>query len=129
MPTAIKMSLRLAATLALLLGLIMWLFTGPLPPLIYTHIAFAILVLLLAIAVLFLPATVSGNNTTIRTLQGIAVLLAICTMLVGYLQYQGTFSGLAATLTHLILALALVSLIETTLARQSRLARQARVEM
>jgi len=120
------MSLRLFATLALLLGLIMWLFTGEIPALIYIHIACAILVLLLSIAVLFLPATIQGNSSQIRTLQGITVLLAICTMVVGYLQYLGTFIGLAATITHLILALALVILIEMTLARQSRIARASR---
>lgn len=122
------MSLRLFATLALLLGLIMWLFTGEVPALIFIHIACAILVLILAIAVLFLPATVVGDNTAVRTLQGITVLLAICTMLVGFLQYRAVFDGLAATLTHLILALALVVLIEMTLARQSRIARASQVK-
>ncbi len=121
--TAIKMSLRTFATLALLLGLVMWIFNLALPALIYIHIACAIIVLVLAVVVLFLPAPATGN---IRLFQGIVVLLAICTMLAGYLQYRGIFFGLAATLTHLILAFALVGLIETTLARQNRIARAAR---
>ncbi len=112
------MSLRLFATLTLLIGLFMWVFQVDAPALIAIHIACAVLVLLLSIAVLFLPAPSGGN---IRAFQGLTVLLAICTMLVGYLQFQGLFDGLAAPLLHLILALALVSLIETTLARQKRL--------
>ena len=121
--TAIKMSLRTFATLTLLLGLVMWIFNLALPVLIYIHIACAIIVLVLAVVSLFLPVPATGH---IRLFQGIVVLLAICTMLVGYLQYNQLFSGLAATLSHLILALALVGLIETTLARQNRIARAAR---
>jgi hypothetical protein len=121
--TAIKMSLRTFATLTLLIGLIMWIFNLALPTLIYIHIACAIIVLVLAVVVLFLPAPATGN---IRLLQGIVVLLTICTMLAGYLQFRGIFYGIAATLTHLILALAVVGLIETTLARQNRIARAAR---
>ena len=117
------MSLRLFATLALLLGLVMWLFTGEIPALIVIHITCAVLVLVLSIVTLFLPATAVGDNSQVRTLQSVTVLLAICTMLVGFLQWRANFTGLAATLTHLILALALVGLIETTLARQSRIAR------
>ena len=112
------MSLRLFATLALLIGLFMLVFQVDPTALIAIHITCAVLVLLLSIAVLFLPAPSGGN---IRAFQGLTVLLAICTMLVGYLQVQGLFDGLAAPLLHLILALALVSLIETTLARQKRL--------
>ena len=112
------MSLRLFATLALLIGLFMWIFQVDATALIAIHITCAVLVLLLSITVLFLPAPSGGN---IRAFQGLTVLLAICTMLVGYLQVQGLFDGLAAPLLHLILALALVSLIETTLARQKRL--------
>ncbi|HJT59125.1 MAG TPA: hypothetical protein VJ761_21645 [Ktedonobacteraceae bacterium] len=112
------MSLRLFATLALLIGLFMWIFQVEVTPLIAIHIICAVLVLLLSITVLFLPAPAGGN---IRALQGLTVLLAICTMLVGYLQLQGVFDGLAAPLLHLILALAVVSVIETTLARQKRL--------
>lgn len=121
---AIKMSLRTFATLALILGLVMWLFTGPLLALLYVHIVCAVIVLVLSIVTLFLPAPATGN---IRLFQGIVVLLAVCTMLVGYLQssFSGAFTGLAATLTHLILAVALVGLIETTLARQKRIARAA----
>jgi hypothetical protein len=114
------MSLRLFATLTLLIGLFMWVFQVDAAALIAIHIACAVLVLLLSIAVLFLPAPPGGN---IRAFQGLTILLAICTMLVGYLQVQGFFDGLAAPLLHLILALALVSLIETTLARQKRLGR------
>jgi hypothetical protein len=112
------MSLRLFATLTLLIGLFMWIFQVEVTALIAIHIICAVLVLLLSITVLFLPAPSGGN---IRAFQGLTVLLAICTMLVGYLQVQGLFDGLAAPLLHLILALALVSLIETTLARQKRL--------
>lgn len=112
------MSLRLFATLALLIGLFMWVFQVEVTALIAIHIICAVLVLLLSITVLFLPVPAGGN---IRALQGLTVLLAVCTMLVGYLQVQGLFDGLAAPLLHLILALALVSLIETTLARQKRL--------
>jgi len=101
----------------------MWIFNLVLPALIYIHIACAIIVLVLAVVVLFLPAPATGN---IRLLQGIVVLLTVCTMLAGYLQFRGIFYGIAATLTHLILALAVVSLIETTLARQNRIARAAR---
>jgi hypothetical protein len=121
--TAIKMSLRTFATLTLLLGLVMWIFNLALPVLIYIHISCAIIVLVLAVVSLFLPFPATGN---IRLFLGIVVLLAICTMFVGYLQYSGLFSGLAATMSHLILALALVGLIETTLARQNRIARAAR---
>ena len=118
------MSLRLFATLALLIGLFMWIFNvneqtgGLMTTLIAIHITSAVLVLLLSITVLFLPAPAGGN---IRALQGLTVVLAIGTMLVGYLQLQGVFDGLAAPLLHLILALAVVSVIETTLARQKRL--------
>ena len=121
--TAIKMSLRTFATLTLLIGLIMWIFNLALPTLIYIHIACAIIVLVLAIVVLFLPAPSTGN---IRLFKGIVVLLTICTMVVGLLQCLQIFVGIAATLTHLILALAVVGLIETTLARQNRIARAAR---
>ncbi len=120
--TAIKMSLRTFATLTLLLGLVMWIFNLALPALIYIHIIFAVIVLALAIAVLFFPVPASN----IRIFQSIVVLLTICTMIAGYLQFRGLFTGLAATLTHLILALATVGLIETTLARQNRIARAAR---
>jgi hypothetical protein len=121
--TAIKMSLRTFATLTLLIGLIMWIFNLALPTLLYIHIACAIIVLVLAVVVLFLPAPATGN---IRLFQGIVVLLTVCTMVVGLLQYRQIFVGLAATLTHLILALAVVSLIEMTIARQNRIARAAR---
>jgi len=120
--TAIKMSLRTFATLALLLGLVMWIFNLALPVLIYIHIACAVIVLILAIVSLFLPVPATGN---IRMFQGIVLLLAICTMIAGFLQFRGLFTGLPATLTHLILAIALVGLIETTLARQNRIARAA----
>ena len=120
------MSLRLFATLALLIGLIMWLFTGVIPALIILHIICAVLVLLLSIATLFLPATAVGDNSQIRTLQGITVLLAICTMIVGFLQWRTNFTGWPATLLHLILALAVVGLIETTLARQNSIAKASR---
>jgi len=120
------MSLRLFATLTLLIGLVMWLFTGVIPALITIHIICAVLVLILSIVTLFLPATAVGDNSQVRMLQGITVLLAICTMVVGYLQWRTNFTGLPATLTHLILALAVVGLIETTLARQSRIARTSR---
>lgn len=118
------MSLRLFATLALLIGLFMWIFNvneqtgGLMTTLIAIHIISAVLVLLLSITVLFLPAPAGGN---IRALQGLTVLLAIGTMLVGYLQLIGVIDGLVAPLLHLILALAVVSMIETTLARQKRL--------
>ncbi|HEX6477248.1 MAG TPA: hypothetical protein VF043_00280 [Ktedonobacteraceae bacterium] len=129
MATGVKMSLRLFATLALLIGLFMWVFnvdaqTGGLrTTLIAIHIICAVLVLLLSITVLFLPAPSGGN---IRAFQGLTVLLAICTMLVGYLQLIGVLDGLVAPLLHLILALAVVSVIETTLARQKRLAQASR---
>lgn len=123
------MSLRLFATLALLIGLFMWVFnvdaqTGSLrTTLIAIHIICAVFVLLLSITVLFLPAPSGGN---IRSLQGLTVLLAVCTMLVGYLQVIGAIDGLVAPLLHLILALAVVSVIETTLARQKRLVQAAK---
>lgn len=127
---AIRMSLRACATLALLLGLVMLALTSTIglassiyTTLVYIHIVLAFGVLILSIVALFLPAPATGN---IRLFQGIVVLLAICTMLVGFLQYREIFVGLAATLTHLILAFALVGLIETTLARQNRIARAAR---
>jgi hypothetical protein len=120
--TAVKMSLRTFATLTLLLGLVMWIFNLALAVLIYIHIAFAVIVLILAIVSLFLPVPASGN---IRLFQGIVVLLTICTMIAGFLQFRGLFTGLPATLIHLVLALAVVGLIETTLARQNRIARAA----
>jgi|SRR5579875_19418 hypothetical protein len=118
------MSLRLFATLALLIGLFMWIFNineqtaSLMTTLVAIHITCAVLVLLLSITVLFLPVPAGGN---IRTLQRLTVLLALCTMLVGYLQLIGVIDGLVAPLLHLILALAVVSMIETTLARQKRL--------
>ena len=118
MATGVKMSLRLSATLALLTGLFMWIFQVEVTALIAIHIICAVLVLLLSITVLFLPAPPGGN---IRALQGLTVVLAICTMLVGYLQLIGVLDGLVAPLLHLILALTVVSVIETTLARQKRL--------
>ena len=123
------MSLRLFATLALLIGLFMWVFnvdaqTGGLrTTLIAIHIICAVFVLLLSIAALFLPAPSGGN---VRSLQGLTVVLAVCTMLVGYLQVVGAIDGLVAPLLHLILALAVVSVIETTLARQKRLVQAAK---
>src|ERR1700726_3237326 len=102
------MSLRLFAMLALLIGLFMWVFnvdaqTGSLSTtLIAIHIICAVLVLLLSITVLFLPAPAGGN---VRAFQGLTVLLAVCTMLVGYLQVIGAIDGLVAPLLHLILAL------------------------
>ncbi|HET8852130.1 MAG TPA: hypothetical protein VFN02_06360 [Ktedonobacteraceae bacterium] len=127
---AVRMSLRTCATLALLLGLMMWALTSTIglaasvfTTLVFIHIALALGVLILSIVVLFLPAPATGN---IRLFQAIVVLLTICTMLVGLLQYLKIFDGIAATLTHLILALAVVGLIETTLARQNRIARAAR---
>ena len=129
MATGVKMSLRLFAMLALLIGLFMWVFnvdaqTGSLSTtLIAIHIICAVLVLLLSITVLFLPAPAGGN---VRAFQGLTVLLAVCTMLVGYLQVIGAIDGLVAPLLHLILALALVSLIEMTLARQKRLVQAAK---
>jgi len=126
---AVKMSLRACATLALLLGIVLWILTSTIglaasvyTTLIIIHIILAIGVLVLAIVVLFLPAPTTGN---IRLFQGIVVLLAICTMLVGFLQYREIFDGIAASITHLILALATVGLIETTLARQKRNERAA----
>ncbi|HLH63383.1 MAG TPA: hypothetical protein VKV20_17000 [Ktedonobacteraceae bacterium] len=124
MTTGVKMSLRLFATLALLIGLFMWIFNineqtaSLMTTLVAIHITCAVLVLLLSITVLFLPVPAGGN---IRTLQRLTVLLALCTMLVGYLQLIGVIDGLVAPLLHLILALAVVSMIETTLARQKRL--------
>src|SRR5947209_12128439 len=109
------MSLRLFATLALLIGLFMWVFQVDATALIAIHIICAVLVLLLSITVLFLPAPSGGN---IRAFQGLTFLLAICTMLVGYLQLIGVLDGLVAPLLHLILALAVVSVIETTLGQQ-----------
>ena len=127
---ALRMSLRACATLALLLGLVMLALTSTIglaisvfTILVYIHIVLAFGVLILSIVALFLPAPATGN---IRLFQGIVVLLAICTMLVGFLQYRDIFVGLPATLTHLILALAVVSLIEMTIARQNRMARAAR---
>ncbi len=127
---AVRMSLRTCATLALLLGLVMWALTSTIglaasvfTTLVFIHIALALGVLILSIVVLFLPAPATGN---IRLFQAIVVLLTICTMLVGLLQYLKIFDGIAATLTHLVLALAVVGLIETTLTRQNRIARAAR---
>ncbi len=127
---AVRMSLRTCATLALLLGLVMWALTSTIglaasvfTTLVFIHIALALGVLILSIVVLFLPAPATGN---IRLFQAIVVLLTICTMAVGLLQFLQIFVGIAATLTHLILALAVVGLIETTLARQNRIARAAR---
>src|SRR5258706_13823930 len=117
------MTLRLFATLALLIGLFMWVFQVEATALIAIHIICAVLVLLLSITTLFLPAPSGGN---IRAFQGLTVLLAVCSVLVGYLQVQGILEGLVAPLLHLILALALVSLIETTLARQKRLVQASR---
>ena len=123
---AVRMSLRLFAILALLLGLVMWIF-GLEFPLVYVHIVCAVLVLVLSVVVLFLPATVNGNNSTVRMFQGLTVLFAVLTIIVGYLQYSNGIS-VASTIIHLILALLLVGLIEMTIGRQNRIARAARAD-
>ncbi len=123
---AVRMSLRLFATLALLLGLVMWIFSLDKSPLVPIHIACAVLVLILSVVVLFLPATVNGNNSTIRIFQGLTLLFVVITMVVGFLQFSNDL--IITRIVHLILALIIVSLIEMTLGRQNRIARAARAE-
>lgn len=123
---AVRMSLRVFATLTLLLGLVMWIFSLDNTALVPIHIACAVLVLILSVAVLFLPATVNGNNSTIRMFQGFTVLSVVITMLIGFLQFSNDL--IITRIVHLILALIIVSLVEMTLARQNRIARGARVE-
>ncbi len=118
------MSLRSFAILTLLLGLVMWIFSLDQTPLVYVHIACAVLVLLLSMVVLFLPATVNGNNSTIRLFQGITLALVVVTMLVGFLQFSNDL--ILTRIVHLLLALIIVSLIEMTMARQNRIARAIR---
>jgi hypothetical protein len=118
------MSLRSFAILTLLLGLVMWIFSLDQTPLVYVHIACAVLVLLLSMVVLFLPATVNGNNSTIRLFQGITLALVVVTMLVGFLQFSNDL--ILTRIVHLLLALIIVSLIEMTMARQNRIARASR---
>ncbi len=118
------MSLRSLAILTLLLGLVMWIFSLDQTPLVYVHIACAVLVLLLSVVVLFLPATVNGNNSTIRLFQGITLALVVVTMLVGFLQFSNDL--ILTRIIHLLLALIIVSLIEMTMARQNRIARASR---
>ncbi len=122
--TAVRMSLRSLAILTLLLGLVMWIFSLDQTPLVYVHIACAVLVLLLSVVVLFLPATVNGNNSTIRLFQGITLALVVVTMLVGFLQFSNDL--ILTRIIHLLLALIIVSLIEMTMARQNRIARASR---
>ena len=122
--TAVRMSLRSFAILTLLLGLVMWIFSLDQTPLVYVHIACAVLVLLLSMVVLFLPATVNGNNSTIRLFQGITLALVVVTMLVGFLQFSNDL--ILTSIVHLLLALIIVSLIEMTMARQNRIARASR---
>ncbi len=122
--TAVRMSLRSFAILTLLLGLVMWIFSLDQTPLVYVHIACAVLVLLLSMVVLFLPATVNGNNSTIRLFQGITLALVVVTMLVGFLQFSNDL--ILTRIVHLLLALIIVSLIEMTMARQNRIARASR---
>jgi hypothetical protein len=118
------MSLRSFAILTLLIGLVMWIFSLDQTPLVYVHIACAVLVLLLSAVVLFLPATVNGNNSTIRLFQGITLALVVVTMLVGFLQFSNDL--ILTRIIHLLLALIIVSLIEMTMARQNRIARASR---
>ena len=122
--TAVRMSLRSFAILTLLLGLVMWIFSLDQTPLVYVHIACAVLVLLLSVVMLFLPATVNGNNSTIRLFQGITLALVVVTMLVGFLQFSNDL--ILTRIVHLLLALIIVSLIEMTMARQNRIARASR---
>jgi hypothetical protein len=122
--TAVRMSLRAFAMLTLLLGLVMWIFSLDQTPLVYVHIACAVLVLLLSVVMLFLPATVNGNNSTIRLFQGITLALVVVTMLVGFLQFSNDL--ILTRIVHLLLALIIVSLIEMTMARQNRIARASR---
>lgn len=118
------MSLRSFAILTLLLGLVMWIFSLDQTPLVYVHIACAVLVLLLSVVVLFLPATINGNNSAIRLFQGITLALVVVTMLVGFLQFSNDL--ILTRIVHLLLALIIVSLIEMTMARQNRIARASR---
>lgn len=122
--TAIRMSLRSLAIIVLLLGLVMWIFSLDDTPLVYVHIACAVLVLILSVVVLFLPATVNGNNSTIRLFQGITLALIVITMFVGFLQFGNDL--ILTRIVHLLLALIIVSLIEMTMARQNRIARASR---
>ncbi len=122
--TAVRMSLRSFAILTLLLGLVMWIFSLDQTPLVYVHIACAVLVLLLSVVVLFLPATINGNNSAIRLFQGITLALVVVTMLVGFLQFSNDL--ILTRIVHLLLALIIVSLIEMTMARQNRIARASR---
>ena len=122
--TAVRMSLRSFAILTLLLGLVMWIFSLDQTPLVYVHIACAVLVLLLSVVVLFLPATINGNNSAIRLFQGITLALVVVTMLVGFLQFSNDL--ILTRIIHLLLALIIVSLIEMTMARQNRIARASR---
>ena len=124
--TAVRMSLRLFAVLTLLIGLVMWIFSLDNTVLVPIHIACAVLVLILSIVVLFLPATLTGNNSTIRMFQGLTVLFAVITMVIGYLQFSNDL--IVTRIVHLILALIVVGLIEMTIARQNRIARAARAE-
>ena len=123
----VKMSLRLFATLTLLLGLLMWIFSLDNTVLVPIHILCAVLVLFLSVVVLFLPATVNGNNSTVRVFQGLTVLSVAITMVIGSLQFSNDL--IVTRIVHLILALITVSLVEMTLARQNRIARAARVEV
>lgn len=124
--TAIKMSLRLFATLTLLLGLVMWIFSLDNTVLVPIHILCAVLVLILSVVVLFLPATVNGNNSTVRMFQRLTVLTVAITMIIGSLQFNSDL--IVIRIIHLILALITVGLIEMSLARQNRIARAARAE-
>ena len=124
--TTVRMSLRLFAVLTLLIGLVMWIFSLDDTVLVPIHIACAVLVLILSIVVLFLPATPTGNNSTIRMFQGLTVLFAVITMVIGYLQFSNDL--IVTRIVHLILALIVVGLIEMTIARQNRIARAARAE-
>jgi len=119
--TAIKMILRTCATLALLLGLIMWIFNLAIAPLILIHIALAIIILVLSIVWLVMSIR---SASIVRTLQAVIIVLVVITMIAGY--YQSNLTLPIGNIIHLILALALVGTIETTIARQNRLMRTAR---
>jgi len=116
--TAIKMTMRTCATLALLLGLTMWIFGLAIPPLVLSHIALAVILLVLSVTWLIMSRQ---SNSTLRTLQAVIIALVLVTMVAG--NYQGNIGYPTGNIIHLILALALIGTIETTIARQNRLAR------
>jgi hypothetical protein len=119
-----SLTLRIAGTLALLLGLLFWFITEP-QGLVPVHLLLGILVVLAALALGILGLMAPGGN---KGMAGAAIVVAILLVIVGFgqenwLSHPGDPHWLIQLL-HLVVALATIGLGEVT-ARGLRAARPA----